>query len=370
MRPFVDYYRTNDISPVTQNLDLRHTSRRDSLYRLLGLAPSLVRGKSVLEFGPGSGHNSAYTASLGPARFVLVDANPRGLRETAENLAPYTAVDIEIVDTLIESFATDERFDIVLAENLIPTQHDPAAFLQRIAAFAAPGGIVVCTTTDATSIFAESGRRALAHRFAPIELPLEERVARLRPVFAPHVATLEGMSRTLDHWILDNVTQPFFGSLFSAVEAIEALDGAFDAYGGSPHVVVDWRWYKDLIGDARRFNERAIEAYESQALNLLDMRATFPAHDAGFGRELMAAAGDLFREIQTREIERTAGDPAAYRAAIERVRTLVAGPAPHTAEAIAELLAQLDGESLGADHAANFAAFWGRGTQYLSFIRH
>jgi SAM-dependent methyltransferase len=370
MRPFVDYYRSNDISPVTQPLDARHASRRDSLYRLLGLAPVLVRGKNVLEFGPGSGHNAVYTASLGPARYVLVDANPRGLRETAENLAPFADVDVAIVDALFELFTTEERFDIVLAENVIPTQHEPAAFLRRIASFAAPGGIVVCTTTDAVSIFAESGRRALAHRLAPMDLPLGERLERLRPVFAPHVATLPGMSRSLDDWILDNVTQPFFGSLLGAVEAISALEGSFDIYGGSPHVLVDWRWYKDLVGDARRFNERAIEAYETHALNLIDTRETFAAHDAAFGRELQAAALMLFQELQRREADGTAGDPAAYRDAIETVRALVAARAPHTAAAIAELLRQLDGQTGGTDDAHNLAAFWGRGTQYVSFLRN
>jgi SAM-dependent methyltransferase len=370
MRPFVDYYRSNDISPVAQPLDARHASRRDSLYRELGLAPVLIRGKHVIEFGPGSGHNAAYTASLGPARYVLVDANPRGLRETAENLAPFAHLDITIVDALIESFATDERFEIVLAENVIPTQHEPAAFLRHVASFAGPGGVVVCTTADAVSVFAESGRRALAQRLAPIGLPLAERVERLRPVFAPHVATLAGMSRTLDDWILDNVTQPFLGSLIGAVEAIRALDGDFEIYGGSPHVLVDWRWYKDLVGDARRFNERAIEAYETQALNLLDTRETFAAHDAAFGRELQAAALMLFQELQRREADGTAGDPAAYRDAIETVRALVAARAPHTAAAIAELLRQLDGETNGPDDAQNLAAFWGRGTQYLSFLRN
>ena len=370
MRPFVDYYRSNDISPVAQPLDARHATRRDSLYRLLGLAPVLVRGKRVLEFGPGSGHNSAHTASLGPQRYILVDANPRGLRETAANLAPFTNVDVVIVDALVETYDTDERFDIVLAENVIPTQHEPAAFLRRIAAFAGPGGIVVCTTTDAVSIFAESGRRALAHRLAPMELPLAERVGRLRPVFAPHVATLPGMSRTLDDWILDNVTQPFFGSLLGPVEAIEALDGAFEIYGGSPHVLVDWRWYKDLIGDARRFNQRAIDKYQTHALNLLDMRETFAAHDAAFGRELSAAALAFFQELQTRETAGTTGHSAAYREAIEHVRALVEPRAPRTGAAIAELLRQLDGGSAGADAADNLAAFWGRGTQYLSFLRN
>ena len=75
---FVSFYAENRISPVAQDLsDLRrHFQRRESLFRSLGILPLLVQGASVIEFGPGSGHNALYTASLKPATYTLVEGNP------------------------------------------------------------------------------------------------------------------------------------------------------------------------------------------------------------------------------------------------------------------------------------------------------
>lgn len=72
-RAFIDYYSENAISPVSQDIsDIgKHFRRRDSLFRLLGLLPTFVRGRTVLEFGPGSGHNALYTASLKPSSVLF-----------------------------------------------------------------------------------------------------------------------------------------------------------------------------------------------------------------------------------------------------------------------------------------------------------
>ena len=91
MRPFVDFYGQHRISPVTQDIsDLTgHFERRESLYRHVGIVPGLISGKSVIEFGPGSGYNSIYTSSLKPRRYVLVDGNPTGLETTRSLLEEY-----------------------------------------------------------------------------------------------------------------------------------------------------------------------------------------------------------------------------------------------------------------------------------------
>lgn len=88
-KSFVDFYSENLISPVSQDIiDLgRHFQRRDSLFRSLGVFPLFVKGISVLEFGPGSGHNAIYTESLKPSRYDLVDANPIGVAECRNRLA-------------------------------------------------------------------------------------------------------------------------------------------------------------------------------------------------------------------------------------------------------------------------------------------
>ena len=80
---FVDFYTKHDISPVQQDISSleKHFQRRESLYKILGIIPVFLKGKKIIEFGPGSGHNAIYTATLNPGQYVLVDGNKRGIQE-------------------------------------------------------------------------------------------------------------------------------------------------------------------------------------------------------------------------------------------------------------------------------------------------
>src|SRR5919204_7018496 len=101
----LDFYRRHRISPVRQDIrDLgAHFGRRAALYRHLGILPAFLRGRTVVEIGPGSGFNSLYTASLDPARYVLVEPNPRGVDDIRQLFSMYRqfADPIEIVPLAI-----------------------------------------------------------------------------------------------------------------------------------------------------------------------------------------------------------------------------------------------------------------------------
>ena len=88
---FVDFYNKHGISPVSQNISNleEHFKRRNSLLTSLGIPAIFVKGSSVLEFGPGSGHNATYIASLSPNRYHLVDGSDVGIRETERLLSGY-----------------------------------------------------------------------------------------------------------------------------------------------------------------------------------------------------------------------------------------------------------------------------------------
>jgi len=62
---FVDFYTEHNVSPVSQDIsDLRkHFQRRNVLLRSLGIPSALVRDTTILEFGPGSGHNATYVVN-------------------------------------------------------------------------------------------------------------------------------------------------------------------------------------------------------------------------------------------------------------------------------------------------------------------
>ncbi|MBZ0188575.1 MAG: class I SAM-dependent methyltransferase, partial [Candidatus Obscuribacterales bacterium] len=204
--PFVTYYSENNISPVAQDVsDIRkHMERRDSLYRHLGIPSNLVRDKSIIEFGPGSGHNSIHTLHLNPRRYVLVEGNPSGLDSVKELLTPLAgSAQVEFVQSLIEDYRSAQKFDIVLCEGVIPLQLDPENFTKHVASFVNDGGILVITCTDSISLASEVIRKICTALLIDDSLSIEEKIEILLPVFTPHLDTLKGISRFYRDWILD-----------------------------------------------------------------------------------------------------------------------------------------------------------------------
>jgi SAM-dependent methyltransferase len=331
----------------------------------MGIAPALAEGKSILEFGPGSGHNALYTASLGPRRYLAVDANPTGLAELRAVFAAHPwLTPPELVESYIEDFETAERFDIVICEGVIPMQNDPAAFARRVASFVRPGGVFLMTTIDGVSILADQMRRLLNFRL-PRDWSIDERVAALQIELAPHVAALPGMSRPLVDYIHDNTLQPFVGPLFSLADAVGALADDFDFYGSSPQFVLDWRWYKTLTGDDRRFNERTIDAYYRNLANVVDCRVELPPHSRADGEALMERCNAFYHALQDAQ----SLEPRAYDAAVDALRDVALDLmtlSPRAGASVAEFIAYLDGD---VQTLTECTSFWGRGQHNLSFIR-
>jgi trans-aconitate methyltransferase len=384
-RPFLDYYTENEISPVSQDISDRgrHLRRRNALYRHVGLVPSMLRGRRIIEFGPGSGFNSVHTLSLAPERYVLVDGNPTGLghaedllrgEERAKRAAGGPETELDFILSDFETFETPERYDLVLAEGFIPLQLDPGAMLRRLAAFAAPGGVVVCTCMDCASYIPDLVRRAAGQALVDSARPLREQAESLVPVFASHFASLPNMSRPVVDWILDNVLHPFFGKLMSISDAIDALDPDFTAYAASPHFLTDWRWYKDICDECDGSNMYAKTAWEENIHNLLDHSVIYPARDAGENLRLYAHAEEFVRccfEFYERR------DPALLSAMAREVDAVAASMdlagsgADVTARKLRDGARALEAIVAGSKTPdfGGFYSLFGRCQQYLSFIR-
>ena len=351
-RPFVDFYRELAISPVHQDLSdpRKHVARRAALYRHLRIPPLYVRGARVIEFGPGSGYNALYTASLKPKRYVLVEHNPRGVADMRELFERFSVENAEIVESLAEDFHGDERFALVIAEGMLPYAVGPIDLVKKIASFVEPDGILIVTCVDGPGAFDTVARRLIGWRVVPPEVLARERVAPLCAVFDSHLQTLPGRSRPTEDWVLDNIVQPFTGSLFSIPDALDALDGRFDAYGALPDFLGDWRWYK-AVPEGADPNRNAL-----------------PPHDEQLGAYVVQRCDLVYRLMQARE---NAGE-ATLPAILDAVRELSAAVrelAPGTAASLDALLAFLaapgepDWRLLGA-----FLPYFSRGAQYVSLI--
>lgn len=380
-RPFLDYYIKNAISPVSQDISnmTTHLRRRNALYMQLGIVPNFLSGKSVLEFGPGSGYNSIHTLHLSPARYLLVDGNHVGLERTKAFLYPQrdqqsTQTDIEFVHADFLHFQSEERFDVVLCEGFLPLQLDPCGMLRHLASFAKKGGIVVCTCIDPVSFLPDLLRRVIGQALVPSDIPINDQVEKLVPLFAPHFATLPNMSRPVDDWILDNMLHPYFGKLMSMHDAVEALEATFDVYGCSPNILNDWRWYKDIIDIHSGSNELFKKIYTRNIHNLLDHSIVFPERDDHENVSLYAYAEQFVKHCFAFYENR---DKTLLYAMSESVRlmadnlitlgdsaTLTRGKMCCGASALEQVAQAQCPPSFGS-----FISLFGRAQQYLSFIR-
>jgi len=283
----LDFYQQHAVAPVRQDIgDLQaHFQRRAFLYRQLGLWPQSITGKSVLEVGPGTGENARYTFSLNPACYVMVEPNEKA-REALE--AKFGTDDkVSIVGEALEAYqaSTHQQFDVVLCEGLLGLAgRDARGLLDALGEKVKLGGVLVITCIDPISQCADVLRRALAQQYIKKGASLQENVEILKPVFAPHLATLKSMTRNVEDWIVDNILNPAsIGPTFSIPDALTHVEGRFEVLGCSPRFLVDWRWYKDGTPG----NAWAIESYWKNCHNLYDYRITHDPQTVGQGEVLM-----------------------------------------------------------------------------------
>jgi ubiquinone/menaquinone biosynthesis C-methylase UbiE len=376
-RPYLDYYIANKIVPVRQNIgDLtKHFRRREALYRHLGITPGAVRGRRVIEFGPGTGDNAVYTASLLPALYVFVDANPfsiKHLREkTANGLFPADAV--EYVECDVNAFEDGRTFDLVLCEGIVHAQSDPSGFLRRMARSAGSDGIVVATTHSAISLFPEICRRIIypifARRYSDRATTLEHLVR----FFAPDLTHLPGMSRLPEDWVQDNIMQPWPDPeqlVFTIEEAIAALEDDFDLLSTSPRFLQDWRWYKSIADDPTGFNEQAKSEATRWALHLLDRRLE-PSSPSVGAEEVEAACSRAIRVCNTAWKTRDDSTIEAFLAEVGDIAARLEKMSPRTSKSLHDFIGGVRGLLAGKDDAdfGDFRSLFGRGQQYVSFIR-
>ena len=367
---FVGFYESNHISPVSQDIsDIdKHYQRRESLLRSLGILPRLVRNSKFLEFGPGSGHNALYVASLFPDLYELVDGNLKGVRDTRARLEAFGIDRIKVRHALFTLYQSDTKFDIVWAEGCLPHQSQPIPLLEHMASFVVEGGCICVSINNGISYLPETIRRLFRDRFFEASGDVHEQARKLTPYIQPHLQHLRGMSRPVEDWILDSIVQPMQDRrLLSIPEVISCLNKDFDVYGSSPRFLTDWRWYKEIIGDDRMFNRLALDNYYKNNLNLLDYRFNFPEHSRAYGEKLEALGSrswDLMCEIEH-------GNESMWKEFFDLMDELcshIDGQAPITVGAIQESCALLQNANPDMD-LLQFPQWWGRGQQYLSLIR-
>ena len=292
------------------------------------------------------------------------------MAETRKRLENSEA-EITVIESFIEDFTTEERFDLVMCEGCIPWQIDPKGILEKVASFVAPGGVIILTCIDEMSALGDSLRRLEAHIIIDKSKPIAEQVKRLLPVFKKDLESLAGMSRPHEDWILDQVLQPFIGKFFSIEEAIIALDGTFDVHAASPDFLTDWTWYKEVPIRDISDNQLGIRSYRENIHNFIDYRFLFQPQAEADNMRIAA----LIKEFTETELEYEISNDekllTTIREQLGRLAGLIGKFSPQTAASITDfnngIAAYLETNEFPA--LTEFAPFFGRGQQYLSLIR-
>lgn len=224
MNEYVKFYEKNNISPVRQNIDdfNQHIKRRSSLYRQLGVLPNFFKGKKVLEVGPGGGYNALATYTFEPSKYVFVEPNKTGYEELQANFSKYGfSNNVEFYNCFLESFESDETFDIVICEGLIQGLPNRDEFLSQLSNKVADGGILIITSADEISMFFEILRRYLSNELIKNEANFNQQLEILVSAFSSHLDTLKGMTRRYDDWCADLICDAIYNHTFSVSDAIE-----------------------------------------------------------------------------------------------------------------------------------------------------
>jgi SAM-dependent methyltransferase len=376
---FVDYYNKHNVIPVRQNLDDFNyfLFRRDYLYRTLGLPLRQLAGRRLIEFGPGGGYNAVATSHYKPDRYVFVDASKASLAQLAALKAEgkFGAPQVDIVESDVLAYHDRESYDCVICEGVIPAQNHPERVLQKVASFAAPGGVVIITTTSAASFLSEICRRVLRVTIKQRAATFPDQVALSARIFRSHLASLGTSTRPIEDWVIDCILHDFQHGryVFTMLDAAAALGSNFDFYQSSPRFLIDGLWYKKADPAAPGANALLYSQYGLLAAGLLDYRV--PIETALRSRTPVAHIETLSREAcRLHDTILDANDYTALddflRVLLELAKSLPEDYGP-TRASILDYVESLP-RYVAAPESVAFEAFrqwWGRGQQYVSFLR-
>ena len=176
------------------------------------------------------------------------------------------------------------------------------------------------------------------------------------------------MSRSVRDCILDSILQPLSKRpLLPIPKSILTLNKDFDVFSSSPNFVTDWRWHKEITGVERKFNENFLEQYYRNNLNFLDYRNVASSHELNFGKTLEKICNECY-EISL-QIER--GKEDHWNDFFECSSALcnhIKDQVPNTYLSIQEAISMFQKGVLDME-LKYFPPWWGRGQQYLSFIK-
>lgn len=382
---FLNYYNDKGIIPVSQPVNDRHFLRRSYLYSTLGINLSSISNSKVIEFGPGGGFNAEAICRWNPARYTLVDASTESLNILRNKRDSGKFGDsgggesiVNIVDSTILTFTSDQLFDLVIVEGLVPCQTHPEEILLHTSSFTELGGVFTTTTTSATSLLSETCRKVFLPHIKKISGGFDEQVNFAADIFDSHLKSLGNDLRPARDWVLDSILHEMYREnkcIWTMVDVIETLGQDFQFQGSSPRFLMDDRFYKHIGLNNYGNNQLLLEQFAKINLSFLDCSVSMSdcnGLDASLCRDieiLCADAWDIHLDICNKsnyqELDR-------FLQCMNNIRNLLPPGFESTGYAIDDFRENFPRFLDSSDNSVftSFMSWWGRGQQYISMTRN
>lgn len=201
---------------------------------------------------------------------TLVEPNKAGVAEMRKLFSDYHISDeqYEIKECTIEEADINEKFDIVIAEGFLHAIDNSEEIIKRLCGLVKEGGGVTITCMDSLSMFVEQMKRLICHILIKDISDYEMRVKECVRFFEGQMNNVNGMSRSIEDWVRDDMLNPAFNNekVLSMETAIKIFPEEFSFLGSSQNIITDYSWYKDLGYNER---ENILHQYRVKRHNFL-----------------------------------------------------------------------------------------------------
>ncbi len=376
---FIDFYNHHNVIPVSQNTDdlQEFIFRRNFLYAKLGTPLSFFKDRCILEFGPGGGFNAIASTFYKPKLYVFVDASTASLDTLNRHNdgGKFNANKIEIINSTIFDYHESRKYDYVIVEGVICGQAEPDRMLQHVSSFTGDGGILITTTTSATSVLSEICRKLLRIHIAEKCPTFESQVVMGATIFKTHLESLGTSTRPIDDWVIDVILNDWEKGryTFSLIDVIDSIGNEFDFYNSSPSFVTDDRWYKKITSKDISPNALLKEQYRNIAAFFIDYRIPMNSIVKIKGtisevEKLSRLACDVHDEIL---LSNSYDKLSEFFRILQEIKQSLPIEFNLTILAIEDFISTMP-KFIGnyeKSHFSEFCNWWGRGQQYASFIK-
>ena len=379
-KPFIDYYNAQGIIPVRQDLtDINgFVFRRNYLYKTLGIPLTTLKGRNIIEFGPGGGFNASATTYFGPESYVFVDATLASLEELKRKQAAgiFKAKNIEIIQSNIFDYRDERKYEVVICEGVIPCQNDPRGMIRHVGSFCNNGGILITTTMTATSLLSEICRRVFRPSIVSLNKTFTEQTQICTKLFNSHFDQVGAARRPVEDWAQDMILHDWHMGeyVFTMTDSIAALEKDFEYYSSSPRFLIDDRWYKKVNESSVTVNDLLNQQYAALNTFLLDTRVSLKdilqiKDSAKLSIiELLCKSACVIHDkiVQENSFNRLED----FITALRELSATLPEEFDVTKISISDFISGIRKFAMGDENADfdSFKKWWGRGQQYISFI--